>query len=328
MSTAKLLLACSCVALLYSNTAIANTDSIQCDFSPHLICSTHNKILWRNTHFDTPETIVEDGQHIYLSHNNTAYSFDASTGKPGWEIKTQNNARYFYPVVSKNYIYLTRTDSVLEKRDVDTGKLVWSRSVGKGWIYPPVATDKQLITAGQDRTIWILDAETGDIQDNIALDQELVAPLHRIGHQFIASTFDGKVSAYSHGKQKPDWQTNITTPAFAHFSNADELIVADMGGNLSAIDTKTGALRWQQKVHDSAQYWPVLQKQTLYSLTDSGTLNILDANSGQLQDSIKFAHRFAQAPIVQDDSIVLFDTEGSALLVKLDETTGTKLQPQ
>lgn len=313
--------------MLSSSMAAAQTGSVQCAFSPHLTCSANKTIIWDNPRFADSIPFAMDNRRIYLSQNNTASSLDLSSGEVRWQLHTQDDARYFYPVLDDQHIYLARTDGKLEKHHAGSGELIWSHEFGAGWVYPPVLVENKVITAGQDRTLWLLDASSGDIQNEITLSQELVAPLFSINQQIFASTFDGLVSAYHINSTQADWQTHISSPVFAQLQYADTLINADMGGNLTALDTRTGAVLWENKIHTNAQYWNVIRQQKLYSLTDTGSLNILDANSGQLQSSLVFAKQFAQAPIVQGDSIALFDTEGSTLQVSFDELNKSQNKP-
>ncbi len=314
------MLASGMVMLLSMNTfAMEKVVPTQCTFSPYLKCAAQGITLWGNPQIKEPTPIVSGNSHIYLSQNNTVLSIEARTGKFAWKAHAGDETRYFQPVIDADYVYLARTDGNLEKRHKRSGNLLWSRTIGSGWIYPPIATGKSLITAGQDRMLWILDAHTGAIQEQIPLSQELVAPLYHLDEVFIAATFDSKVSAYTIGPTKPDWQSMVGNPVFDFYRYGNNLIVADMGGNVSAIDAQTGQLRWQQQVHNNAQFWNVLHQHTLYSLTDSGTLTILDANNGKPLNRLEFAHQFAQAPIVQDELLALFDTEGSTLHVSIDE---------
>ena len=324
MFSRKLLLACATLGLFSNSLSAATDDSVQCIFSPHLVCSAQGNILWSKIDFDDPTPIVLNSDRVFISQSNSAYSYDARSGKQIWEIQSQNDARYFYPVVTGKHVYLARSDGNLEKRLHQTGELIWSKTLGSGWVYPPVTIDRKVITAGQDRTIWILDEQTGKPQTQITLDQELVTPLIQVAQQFIASTFDGKVSAYTLNRPTANWQTQLYAPVFSYDTDGENLITADMGGTLSAIDLKTGEIKWQQTVHHNALFWNLVQQQTLYSLSASGTLNILDVNSGKRRGRLEFAQQFAQAPIVQNDSIVLIDTKGSKQTVSFDELNGSQ----
>lgn len=328
MHARKLRLAWVALGVFSASAVVADSASIECTFSPHLSCREGAVVIWDDNRFDDSTPIAMDDKHIYISQNNTASGFDLNSGETRWVSHTQNDARYFYPILSQQDIYLARTDGILEKHLAESGDLVWSGKIGDGWVYPPVIIQDKVITAGQDRTIWILDATSGEIQNEIALSQELVTPLFSIANQYFASTFDGVVSAYSLDSAQPSWQTRISSAAFSLSKYTDKLMIsADMGGNLSAINVATGAVVWRTKIHSNAQYWSVLHQQKLYNLTNTGTLNILDANSGQLQGSLAFAKQFAQAPIVQGDSIALFDTEGSILRVSFDELKKSQNNP-
>ncbi|MCP3955957.1 MAG: PQQ-binding-like beta-propeller repeat protein, partial [Desulfobacterales bacterium] len=78
-----------------------------------------------------------------------------------------------------------------------------------------------------------------------------------------------------------------------------------------SFDPETGRLRWQQSVHHNALFWNVLYQQSLISLTESGSLMILDTQSGQLLKEMQFDHRYVQAPVIQSDRVALYDISGA-----------------
>ncbi len=316
---------------VFSGASFADTGSVDCVFSPHLVCSDNNKILWSDTRFTDARPIAIDKNHLYISQNNSAFSFNIVSGKPIWQISVKADVRYFFPVVdssinNSSYVYLARSDGVLEKRLAKSGKIIWSKLLGKGWVYPPVILKDKIVTGGKDRKIWMLDNQTGNVQTTITLNQELVAPLTLAGNHIIASTFDSQLSAYQLGSHKPVWQTAISAPGFITKIQSDDLIItSDMGGSISAVENKTGKIRWQIKLHNNAQFWNTLHQQKLYSLSESGKLNILDANSGKLQDSLQFDGQFAQPPIVQGELLALFDTSGSVQRIPFDSLDKSQL---
>ncbi len=301
-----------------SGVSFADTKPVNCVFSPHLICSDKHKIKWSDQRFTDARPITIDNKHVYLSDSNSAYSFDAESGKSLWKINAKGDTHYFFPVVDESSLYLARSDGVLEKRQTESGKSIWSKSLDKGWVYPPVVLNDRVITGGQDRKIWLLDNQMGNVQSTIILNQELVAPLIVVDNRIIASTFDSQLSAYQIGSNKPVWKTSLAAPAFASQSYSNNLIIAaDMSGSVTAVDSKTGDIHWQKKLYNNARFWNALHQQTLYSLSESGKLNILNANTGELQDSMQLDGQFAQPPIVQVDSLALFDTSGSVQHIPL-----------
>ena len=319
-----------------SGTSFADTSSVDCVFSPHLVCSDNNKIHWSDSRFTDARPITIDKNHLYISHNNSAFSFNIVSGKTLWQVSAKADVRYFFPVVdssiidspinNSSYVYLARSDGVLEKRLAKSGKIIWSKLLGKGWVYPPVILKGKIVTGGQDRKIWMLDNQTGNVQTTITLNQELVAPLTLADNHIIASTFDSQLSAYQLGSHKPVWQTAISAPGFITKIQSDDLIItSDMGGSISAVENKTGKIRWQIKLHNNAQFWNTLHQQKLYSLSESGKLNILDANSGKLQHSLQFDGQFAQPPIVQGELLALYNTSGSVQRIPFDSLDKSQL---
>jgi len=298
-------------------STLANSDSIRCAYTPYLSCTDTQtgETLWHDSRYSDPDNFVVRQSQLYVSHSTHSSSYDLRTGKQIWQASSDSDAHYFYPVISGENVFLARTDGILEKRQADSGKLIWFRTLANGWIYPPLIQQNKIISGGQNRIIWVLDDETGQTLDSFTLQQELVAPLFQINNGFVASTFDGRLSAYrlnqKTGKAEPGWQARLEGPAFSYLSDSRYLVTADMGGKLSSFDPETGHLRWQKSVHRNALFWNVLYQKSLISLTESGSLMILDTESGQLQKQIQFDHRYIQAPIIQGDRVALYDITGA-----------------
>ena len=321
LSTLFLLTGLSLLAFIsVSKAALPDT---QCQFSPHLKCSdAAGSALWEKPALDDVSKLTADAHRLYLNQNNQVISFDLNNGRAIWKAHSGPEALFFFPVLNQQDIYLARSDGKLEKRQASTGALHWSRQTGSGWVYPPVIIEGQLVTGGQDRTIWVLDSETGEIATSMTLSQELVMPLANSHALVYASTFDSTISAYQiktqQGKQPQTvWRSLMDSPVFDIQVSQDALIASDMGGTISSLDPLTGQLKWQQAVHQNAVYWNIQHQQTLYSLSESGLLSAIDLDSGKLLSRRQFTGKFDRPPIVRGESLVLFDTHGDPQQVSL-----------
>ncbi len=296
---------------------VTDSNTVNCSFSPYLRCvdARDGKMLWRNSRYSDPDNFSIDQTQLYISHSTTSSSYAIKTGVQIWQVPSDSSAHYFYPVLSGDTVYLARSDGFLEKRRADSGALIWSQKLADGWVYPPIIQKYHVITGGQDRIIGVLDQQTGQTLQRVTLSQELVAPLFEVNDLIIGSTFDGQLSAFRlHPASKqlnPVWKTRLDAPAFTYVSNARHFVAADMGGTLHSLDPGTGQLRWQNTVHQNALFWNTFYRQSLISLTDSGSLTILDIESGALQNKLQFDRHYIQAPIVQGDTVTLYDTTGA-----------------
>jgi len=302
--------------LFVSGISAAATQNTRCTFMPTLSCTdAQGNTLWSNTEFRDATAFAEDQSSLFISQSGRTHAFSRQDGRKLWEASTESDAMYFYPVIDADSVYLARTDGVLEKRQSDSGFVIWRSQPGQGWVYPPVQSGGRLFTGGQDGMIWQIDPKAGVSIGQYELDQELVAPMLVSNDLLIAATFDGKLTAYRatddrNALLQTVWQTDIGTAVFDMRVVGNNLIVSDMGGQLSSINSRDGDISWQAIVHRNARYWSTVNRQKLYSLTNTGTLNILDLQSGKQLDQLQFSGEFSRPPLVQDDTIVLFDING------------------
>lgn len=290
---------------------------VKCAFAPHLLCTDQNQVQWSDTRFGDPSFFAQDKTHLYISRNNSSYRIALETGETLWQQTIDSALRYFYPVLDGQYLYLARTDGIVEKRAAVTGKLIWSQQLAEGWVYPPVILGDKVITGGQDRMVWVMDSTNGNIEQLIELGQEIVAPLIGIDGLFIAGTFDSELNAFRPGQAEAVWKIRLSAPAFGLQHDGKKLIASSMDGSINTIEAISGNLLWHHTLYSNAQYWNLIANQTLYSLNHLGTLKLLDINTGELIANLELEQSFAQAPILQGDHLALFDTHGSVKRIAL-----------
>ncbi len=310
---------------LLSSSAFANSDEnpIQCEFTPSFSCSDASGIIWRQTDLTQVTPAITDSQAVYLTQNTQALSFDLQTGKEKWRISSREDARYFAPVLRQGYIYLASTGGWLEKRKPDTGELIWAVRPGSGWLYPPQILQGQLFSGGQDAVIWSLDPVDGSVNARLPLDQELVMPLLTASGLMIASTFDGRLTAYRRSKTDKDkletvWMRKMDTVVFDIQIQHNSLIVSDMGGTIHALSIHNGHSQWRQTLHQNALFWNTFDQQRLYSLSAAGELFSLDIQNGRILKRNQFNAEFSRAPIVRNHQLILFDNAGNAQAISIE----------
>jgi len=311
-------------ALAGSLNSYAATDNSHCAFTPMLSCSdAAGEQQWQRPDLREPSAIQYGADSLYLEQNNRVLALQRDSGKQRWVANSGSEARYFTPVLANKVVYLARSDGQLEKRRTDNGRIIWAQQPGAGWIYPPLLINNQLISGGRDRMIWRISPDTGAVLERTELSQELVIPLVNSDGLLIASTFDGKLTAYTAPsaagqKLKAAWTRPTGAPVFDLQLQGNTLIASDMGGVIRSIAADTGKIHWQQALHQNALYWNTQNQGKLYSLNQSGELITLDLQSGRLLSRRQFTGKFDRAPIVQDNILRLFDTHGTAQNISIN----------
>lgn len=213
------------------------------------------KILWTfegvKGYVSTLPTIA-DQKVIFGSWNNGFYALDIHAGSLVWEWNNGHANRMFsaaacYPVVSNNRVFIVAPDRYMTALDLKTGKQIWREK-----------------------------KDPYRVRESIGLsyDQKLV----------YAKTMDGELIGVSvkANEMAIDWQSALKLPyeltPSAIYSSANLIFVPNSSGLLSAIDSRSGAVRWQYKITNSMVNPPLVLKNRVVASTMDGKIVMLKIN--------------------------------------------------
>jgi outer membrane protein assembly factor BamB len=137
---------------------------------------------------------------------------------------------------------------------LETGRLKWSLQTD-GWIYGrPFVTDRHVLVGSQDRRLYCVDKENGEIQwtDTVSSRIEAGSVVHG-GSVYYGSCAGEVIRANIETgdriwKFQCDFSADKRSPIYCQPIATDELVyVANMEGQVYAIDTPSGTLRWKMR---------------------------------------------------------------------------------
>ncbi len=159
---------------------------------------------------------------IFGSWGNGFYALDKRTGKVVWEWDNGHRNRMFsaaacYPVVANGRVFIVAPDRYMTALDLGDGKVIWREK-----------------------------KEGVRVRESIGLSPD---------RKFVyAKTMDGELIGVSVQKDSMsiDWMSELKLPyeiaPTAIFSSSSLTFVPSHNGLLSAVDPKTGKLKWQYKI--------------------------------------------------------------------------------
>jgi eukaryotic-like serine/threonine-protein kinase len=225
------------------------------------------------------------------------------------------------PVFKDNVIYFGGDDGNVYAVDVASGRQIWKRATNGPVPATPAIADGTVYTGSYDGKFYALNAKTGAVKWKFATDGERrfeAKGLHgwQPKSQAIADPFDIFLSS------------PVVANGSVYFGSGD--------GNLYALDSATGDLRWKFKTGDVVHASPALADGVLFFGSWDSYFYAVDASTGREKwrfhggEDPLIRRRDHPAQIVKD-SPLLFSCRGikrSSLYHVIDANTGKPLVRQ
>ena len=218
------------------------------------------------------------------------YAFNANDGKQVWMVEHGSPSLILKassaPVIWGNLVLIGFSDGKLDALDIETGRVVWQRSIA--------------YASGSSDVERLVDIDADPIVENnvayLASYQGYIGALSLADGQFIwrkpGSVYKNMIlsgnNLYLTDSHDVLWSINkrngqvnwkqtalkarvLTEPALVK----NDLVVGDKTGYLHFIDAQTGEILARSKVAGGVTISPSVIGRKLYVLTDNGTLNQL-----------------------------------------------------
>ena len=191
----------------------------------------------------TRPTLAED-KIIFGSWGNGFYALDKKTGELIWEWNSGNGNRMLsaaacYPVVTHGRVFIVAPDRYMTALNLSTGKVIWRKR-----------------------------QEGIRVRESIGLSPDC--------KYIYAKTMDGELVGVSTRKDSMsvDWVSALKLPyeisPTAISSSPGVIFVPSHNGLLSAVDPKTGAIKWQYRVSTGMINPPLILKHMVVVSTMDG----------------------------------------------------------
>jgi outer membrane protein assembly factor BamB len=204
------------------------------------------------------------------SSDGIVYALSAD-GHPLWlyDVGAPVHSR---PTVVGGIVYLGAQDGLLRALDSGSGDLIWSADVGGQMGASSPVSDGNIVAIGNT---------DGAVRAFDALDGQLIWG------------FDSK------GPKGPGGSTHLRL-------GDDLLFVGSPLWRIHALDLATGAPRWEARAAGPVEQ-PLLLGEQLVVTSLYGSVDTLDARTGELLGNIQFRDYLSAAP-VSDGRLVVFET--------------------
>ena len=213
------------------------------------------KVRWKYRAISVPTDIVRLGSNVYFgSFQDKWSSLSLQTGGLNWSFSTgatnENCDAIKAPVTDKNRLFIAGLDGVIYALDALSGRVTWKRKLPAAPSTSLALKDKTIYVGTNDQRIYRLNAETGAVISELAVDAKPVGRL-----------------AFANDS------------LFMFLENASERV-----GYIVSVDSKLAGVRWKQR---SSPAWaserPHLWKEFVIAGNCRGGIGAFRATDGEPQ---------------------------------------------
>jgi len=193
-------------------------------------------------------------------------ALDMKSGTLIWEFDQVDNYISSTPLYHDHTLYFGSWGNGFYALDAKTGLLKWQWDNGhtnrmfSAAAVVPVQANGRIFIVAPDRYMTALDAEPGEViwrekKDSIRVRESI--GLSQDGKKVYVKTMDGEVLGISTSSDSMEvvWESALKLPyeltPSAIVERRGMVFVPNHNGLISALDTKTGAVRWQYKISNA-----------------------------------------------------------------------------
>ena len=241
------------------------------------------KVRWKYRSTSVPTDIVQINSNVYFgSFQGIWSSLDLHTGDPKWSFSTGVINKDCHipkaPVTDASHLFIDGLEGVIYSLEASTGRVSWKRRL------PSVAStglalkDKTIYVGTNDNRMYRLDAETGSVLSEMALEGRPVGRLTFVNDSvlmflenaaertgYIISVDSKLTRVHWNRKSSPDWASERP-----HLWEGS-VVAGNCRGDITAFRVADGAPQWNLNV-----------KGCIRSIGSSGNMLFAGAQEGTI----------------------------------------------
>lgn len=222
--------------------------------------------------------IVRAGNRVLaITRADSLLCLDLASGRRLWsfaggEERAEFQFLFRSPAVAGGRAYFGDTDGEVHALDLDSGRLLWSRSPGAAISTSILAIGDELVVADVDGRAHRLDQANGMVRGTIPLDDSFSGAPALVGDSLVVFTGQGGIVCVDLGAARVRWSR-----AMARLSSSrpylwrGSVLVATANGELIAFRTTDGLPLWS-RTFAGAIRGIGQDDRTLYLGTQEGTI--------------------------------------------------------
>jgi glucose dehydrogenase len=278
----------------------------------------------------TSSAAVANGIVYVGSTDNNLYAFDAKSGAPVWQAAT-GAPILSSPAVENGIVYVGSNDGQVYAFDAETGALRWSTQIGTGnysRVESPVAVAGGLVYAGTTNgNMFALSAKTGAVKwtKTFVFGHETLAPA--AAHGIVYFTNDdagGELDALDARTGTSLWVQRPGGGFSGALAVGDGMIYGVSDGGPCAFDATTGVNLWWDRLETSVTGSIAIDAHHLYATSETAFLTDVSTANGAVKYNTVTHQQVRAAPALANGVLYAGSVSGN-YAVSAYNTANSKL---
>jgi outer membrane protein assembly factor BamB len=229
--------------------------------------------------------VISKGKLIVKTVNGNLYGFNVKTGEKLWVVDHGSPSLILKasasPIIMDKLALVGFSDGKLDAVDVQTGTLVWQRSIA----YP---------------------SGSSDVERLVDIDAD---PIVR-GDTIYLASYQGYVGALSMSDGQFKWHKPAST--YRNLAiDSETLYMTDSDDVVWAIDRQSGQIKWKQEAFKARSLTePVIMGGNLFLGDKTGYLHVLSTLNGEVLARSQLSGAITTAPTVSGNNIYVMTSNG------------------
>ncbi len=287
----------------------------------HSVLLDDGKGIWKQNFPDTAflaGAAWNDGTLYVGDANGMVSALSIEDGHEIWNTEGPGEV-YAGPLVDDDNLLVTCEAGSLTCYDKMTGEKRWDFKIEAPLRCTPTIAAGQILLAGCDSKLHLIDAKTGKETTQIAIDAPTgaTAAFHkdRVFFGTEGGTFYAIEMPRDGGEPKEVWtyrDPDRGQPIRSAAAVTDKLVVYGAQGKaIYALNPATGALEWKVPTRSRVDSSPVIAGDQVVAATERGVLYVLDAATGAINWQFDAGGSFTASPVVVDGKIIIGNGDGT-----------------
>jgi outer membrane protein assembly factor BamB len=265
--------------------------------------------------------LCSDGRNIYAATGfGEVVALQAADGRVLWRRKLALPVRTA-PVTAGGRIYVRDNGNNFYCLSAAGGAELWRHpgepaaaslisaaapAVGEGVVAAPFSTGEVAGFRPDGTQLWLQSVGAGDVISDIAARPVIHGGLvHVLPAAGTFGTFNVRTG-------EEVWSIRLSGRSTPWLAGEYLFVISDRS-RLSAVNRRTGGIRWSQKLGGGSWFGPVLGGGRLLAVSSAGTLAEISPQTGQIMNRHKIGEKVFVAPVIAASTLYVITDEGTLI---------------